>query len=541
MPRGTTVLKLGCKFTRKSNTLKTFQAIIPPALIFIRLRNLQHFIFHDGEKAGLYLPESEAATYPAMPYGSRRAGEKPDISGPPEKLKGFLLFCQKSDVSLQPQIDNDMNLNKLTPITKQPNGWALSPLAVFLCLYLVTSILVNDFYKVPITVAFLVSSIYAVCITKGLSLNDRILQFSAGAANKNIMLMIWIFILAGAFAQSAKAMGAIDATVNLTLLLLPDSLLLAGIFLASCFISLSIGTSVGTIVALAPVAAGIAEKTELSLPFMTALVIGGAFFGDNLSFISDTTIAATRTQGCVMRDKFRANIAIALPAALLVFGYYVFYGSQVTVVHEAGPVAWAKVIPYLVVLGTAIAGINVTLVLLLGLLSTGIIGIWYGSFDVFGWFSSMGTGITGMGELIIITLMAGGMLELIRFNGGVAYIIQALTQRVKSKRGAELSIAALVSLANFCTANNTIAIITVGPLASDIADKFGVDKRKSASILDTFSCVVQGIIPYGAQMLIAAELTQLSPLNIIGYLYYPMALGIVALLSIFLRYPRRYS
>ena len=274
---------------------------------------------------------------------------------------------------------------------------------------------------------------------------------------------------------------------------------------------------------------------------MTALVIGGAFFGDNLSFISDTTIAATRTQGCVMRDKFRANIAIALPAALLVFGYYVFYGSQVTVVHEAGPVAWAKVIPYLVVLGTAIAGINVTLVLLLGLLSTGIIGIWYGSFDVFGWFSSMGTGITGMGELIIITLMAGGMLELIRFNGGVTYIIQALTQRVKSKRGAELSIAALVSLANFCTANNTIAIITVGPLASDIADKFGVDKRKSASILDTFSCVVQGIIPYGAQMLIAAELTQLSPLNIIGYLYYPMALGIVALLSIFLRYPRRYS
>ena len=476
-----------------------------------------------------------------MPYGSRRAGEKPDISGPPEKLKGFLLFCQKSDVSLQPQIDNDMNLNKLTPITKQPNGWALSPLAVFLCLYLVTSILVNDFYKVPITVAFLVSSIYAVCITKGLSLNDRILQFSAGAANKNIMLMIWIFILAGAFAQSAKAMGAIDATVNLTLLLLPDSLLLAGIFLASCFISLSIGTSVGTIVALAPVAAGIAEKTELSLPFMTALVIGGAFFGDNLSFISDTTIAATRTQGCVMRDKFRANIAIALPAALLVFGYYVFYGSQVTVVHEAGPVAWAKVIPYLVVLGTAIAGINVTLVLLLGLLSTGIIGIWYGSFDVFGWFSSMGTGITGMGELIIITLMAGGMLELIRFNGGVTYIIQALTQRVKSKRGAELSIAALVSLANFCTANNTIAIITVGPLASDIADKFGVDKRKSASILDTFSCVVQGIIPYGAQMLIAAELTQLSPLNIIGYLYYPMVLGIVALLSIFLRYPRRYS
>lgn len=442
---------------------------------------------------------------------------------------------------MQPQIPDDMNLNKPTPITKQPNGWALSPLAVFLCLYLVTSILVNDFYKVPITVAFLVSSVYAVCITKGLSLNDRILQFSAGSANKNIMLMIWIFILAGAFAQSAKAMGAIDATVNLTLHLLPDSLLLAGIFLASCFISLSIGTSVGTIVALVPVAAGIADKTELSLPFMTALVIGGAFFGDNLSFISDTTIAATRTQGCVMRDKFRANIAIALPAALLVFGYYIVYGSQVTTVHETGPVAWVKVIPYLIVLGTAIAGINVTLVLLLGLFSTGIVGILYGNFDVFGWFSAMGEGIVGMGELIIITLMAGGMLELIRFNGGVAYILHALTRRVNGKRGAELSIAALVSLANFCTANNTIAIITVGPLANDIAEKFGVDKRKSASILDTFSCVVQGIIPYGAQMLIAAELTKLSPLNIIGYLYYPMALGIIALLCILLRYPKRYS
>ena len=442
---------------------------------------------------------------------------------------------------MQPQIDNDMNLNKLTPITKQPNGWALSPLAVFLCLYLVTSILVNDFYKVPITVAFLVSSIYAVCITKGLSLNDRILQFSAGAANKNIMLMIWIFILAGAFAQSAKAMGAIDATVNLTLHLLPNNLLLAGIFLASCFISLSIGTSVGTIVALVPVAAGIAGKTDVSMPFMTALVIGGAFFGDNLSFISDTTIAATRTQGCAMRDKFRANFMIAIPAALVVFVYYIIYGSQIEVAQDITSVEWGKVIPYLIVLGTAIAGINVMLVLLLGLLSTGIIGMIYGSFDFFGWFSAMGNGITGMGELIIITLMAGGMLELVRFNGGIDYILHRLTQKVNNKRGGELSIAALVSLANICTANNTIAIITVGSLANGIAEQFKIDKRKSASILDTFSCVVQGIIPYGAQMLIAAELTGLSPISIIGYLYYPMILGVVALLSIFFRYPRRYS
>ena len=434
-----------------------------------------------------------------------------------------------------------MDLNKLTPIINKPNGWALMPLVVFLCLYLVTSLIVNDFYKVPITVAFLVASVYAVATTKGLSLNDRILQYSSGAANKNIMLMLWIFILAGAFAQSAKAMGAIDATVNLTLLLLPDNLLLAGIFLASCFISLSIGTSEGTIVALTPVAAGIAMKTDVSLPFMTALVIGGAFFGDNLSFISDTTIAATRTQGCVMRDKFRVNFLIAVPAALLVFIYYIIYGTQVESASEIHAIEWGKVIPYLIVLGTAIAGMNVTLVLLLGVLSTGIIGCIYGSFDLFGWFASMGEGITGMGELIIITLMAGGMLELIRFNGGVDYILHHLTRHVSNKRGAELSIAALVSLANFCTANNTIAIITVGPLANNIAEQFRVDKRKSASILDTFSCVVQGLIPYGAQMLIAAELTKLSPISIIGYLYYPIILGIVALLSILLRYPKRYS
>lgn len=434
-----------------------------------------------------------------------------------------------------------MTLNKLTTITNKPNGWALMPLVVFLCLYLVTSLIINDFYKVPITIAFLVASVYAVATTKGLSLNDRILQYSSGAANKNIMIMIWIFILAGAFAQSAKAMGAIDATVNLTLTLLPDNLLLAGVFLASCFISLSIGTSVGTIVALTPVAAGIAMKTGVDLPFMTALVIGGAFFGDNLSFISDTTIAATRTQNCVMRDKFRSNFMIALPAALLVFGYYIVYGMQVETVTAVQEIEWAKVIPYIIVLGTAIAGMNVTLVLLLGIVSSGIIGMIYGSFDIFGWFNAMGEGMIGMGELIIITLMAGGMLELIRFNGGIGYIIRSLTRHVKDKRGAEFSIAALVSLANFCTANNTIAIITVGPLANNIAEKYRIDKRKSASILDTFSCVVQGIIPYGAQMLIAAELTQLSPLSIIGYLYYPMVLGVVSILSILFRYPKRYS
>lgn len=417
----------------------------------------------------------------------------------------------------------------------------MSPLFVFLCLYLVTSLIVNDFYKVPITAAFLVSSVYAVLTTKGLSLNERIRHFSAGASDRNILMMIWIFILAGAFAQSAKAMGAIDATVNLTLTVLPDNLLLAGIFIAACFISLSIGTSVGTIVALTPVAVGIAEKTGVELPFMVAIVVGGAFFGDNLSFISDTTIAATRTQGCAMRDKFKVNSMIVIPAALLVLIVYVFEGISVQAPAEIQPVEWVKVIPYLIVLGTAVAGWNVMAVLVLGIAVTGVIGLLTAGFDLFGWFGSMGNGITGMGELIIITLMAGGMLEMIRYNGGIAYIIRALTKHVNSKRAAELSIAMLVSIANLCTANNTIAVITIGPIAKDIAGKFHLDKRKSASILDTFSCLVQGVIPYGAQMLIAAELASISPLSIIRYLYYPLTMGVFALLAILFRYPRKYS
>ena len=430
---------------------------------------------------------------------------------------------------------------KITPITKQPSLWALSPLLVFLCLYLVVSLLVNDFYKVPITVAFLVSSVYAICITKGLSLNDRIMQFSLGAANKNVMLMIWIFVLAGAFAQSAKDIGAIDATVNMALQLLPGNLLLAGFFLAACFISLSIGTSVGTIVALVPVIAGIAEKTDMNMAFMTAIVVGGAFFGDNLSFISDTTIAATRTQGCAMKDKFKVNFRLVLPAALCVLAYYVYRGFGMEIPHEASTIEWVKVLPYLVVLATAFMGFNVAVVLLLGIIATGLVGICTGSIDVFGWFGSLGSGMSGMGELIIITLMAGGMLELIRFNGGVDYIIHVLTRKINGKKGAEMCIAALVSIANICTANNTIAIITVGPLAKDIASKYGVDNRKSASILDTFSCFIQGIIPYGAQMLMAAKLASISPLNIIEYLYYPMGILVMALFSIFARWPKKYS
>ncbi len=436
-----------------------------------------------------------------------------------------------------------ITLSLLMQETTQPrqgSWWALSPLAVFLCLYLVTSLLMNDFYKMPITVAFLFSSCYAVAITRSLKLEERIYQFSLGASNKNILMMIWIFVLAGAFAQSAKQMGAIDATVNLTLHILPDNLLLAGIFLAACFISLSIGTSVGTIVALTPVAVGLAEKTGVDLAYMTAIVVGGSFFGDNLSFISDTTIASTRTQDCVMTDKFRVNCLIVVPAALIVLGVYIFQGLNVSAPPQTESIQWLKVLPYLVVLGTAVAGVNVMLVLMLGIVSTGFIGFLTGM-SFFDWFGAMGSGITGMGELIIITLLAGGMLELIRYNGGIDFIISRLTRHVKGKRGAELSIAALVSIANLCTANNTIAIITTGPIARDIALRFHLDRRKTASILDTFSCLTQGLIPYGAQMLIAAGLASISPLSIIGNLYYPFCMGLFALLSILLRYPKKYS
>ena len=418
---------------------------------------------------------------------------------------------------------------------------ALSPLMVFIVLYLVTSIIARDFYKVPITVAFMAASMYAMLISGGIPLRERIDIYSRGAAKGQMMLMIWIFILAGAFAHTAKVMGAIDATVNLALTLLPGNMLLAGLFLAACFISISVGTSVGTIVALTPIAAGVAEQTGASIPLMTAVVVGGSFFGDNLSFISDTTIAATSTQGCKLSDKFRVNSFIVVPAAVVILGIYLYMGQGITSPHSIGEVSFVKVIPYLVVLLTAIIGMNVMAVLSLGILLTGIIGILNGSFDIFGWFSAMGDGIIGMGELIIITMMAGGLLEIIKHNGGIDFIIQRLTHHVSTKRGAEMTVAGLVSFVDLCTANNTVAIITVGGIAKQIADRFGVDNRKCASILDTFSCTVQGLIPYGAQMLMAAGLAQLNPISILPYLYYPFAIGIAALLSILLRYPKRYS
>ena len=428
---------------------------------------------------------------------------------------------------------------------------ALSPL--FLLIFLIVAFTVysvdssHQDTSLSLTVAFMISSIYAVAISGGMPVRKRVDTYSKGAGANNLMLMLWIYVLAGSFAASAKAMGAVDATVNLALSILPASMILPGLFLAACFISVSIGTSVGTVVALVPIAAGLAHSMDANVGMMTAIIVGGAYFGDNLSFISDTTVVATQTQNCKMSDKFKVNSMIVVPAAVLVLIAYSVMGVGLQAPTHINEVEYMKVLPYLTVLVTAIAGMNVMAVLTLGTLLCGAIGIGShllgasGSYDLFGWFSAMGNGIIGMGELIIIAMMAGGMLEIIRENGGIDFIINKITAHVNSKRGAELSIAALVSMVNICTANNTVAILTVGNISKKIGDRFGVDNRKAASILDTFSCMVQGLIPYGVQMLLAAGLANLSPMDILPYLYYPLAIGVAALLAILLRYPKRYS
>lgn len=422
---------------------------------------------------------------------------------------------------------------------------ALSPLILLIAMIaLFTGYSAEESHKdtsLSLTVAFMISSIYAVAISGGMPIRKRIDTYSRGAGANNLMLMLWIYVLAGAFAASAKAMGAVDATVNLALSLLPASMILPGLFLAACFISLSIGTSVGTIVALVPIAAGLAHSVDANLALTVAIIVGGAYFGDNLSFISDTTVVATQTQGCQMSDKFRVNALIVIPAAIIILIIYGILGAGTKAPTHIDAVQYMKVLPYIIVLVTAIAGMNVMAVLTLGSILCGIIGIIDGGYDIFGWFSAMGNGVIGMGELIIIAMMAGGMLEIIRENGGIDFIISKITAHVNSKRGAELSIAALVSMVNICTANNTVAILTVGNISKKIGDKFGVDNRKAASILDTFSCTIQGLIPYGVQMLLAAGLSGHSPLDIIPYLYYPMAIGLAALFAIFFRYPRRFS
>lgn len=418
---------------------------------------------------------------------------------------------------------------------------SLSPLILFVTLYLSLSVVANDFYKVPVAVMFIISSVYAVAISGHGTLKNRIGTFCHGAGNKDIMMMICIFILAGAFANSAKEMGCIDATVGITLDILPGNMLFAGLFITACFISLSVGTSVGTIVALTPIATGIATSTGADVPFVVAIIAGGAFFGDNLSFISDTTIMATSTQGCRMSDKFLVNSLTAIPVAIAVLTIYIIQGYGMRSPDVTTGIQYIKVLPYLFILITAVCGMNVMAILMLGTLLTGIIGICDGSYTLMSWLKAIDTGIGNMGELIVITLLAGGMLEIICRNGGIDYIIERITRHISNKRGTELAIAALVCMVNVCTANNTVAILTVGGIAKSAGDSRGVDRRKCASILDTFSCCTQGLLPYGAQLLIASGLAGLTPIAILPHMYYPMALLIASVVAIVIRYPRKYS
>jgi Na+/H+ antiporter NhaC len=415
---------------------------------------------------------------------------------------------------------------------------ALSPIAVLLTIYLAGAYFSGDFYRVPITVSFLAAAIYGIFLLKGKCLNDRVKIVSEGASHPDIMYMIWIFCMAGIFAASAKAMGAVDATVALTMKVVPSNFMPAGIFIASCFISMAIGTSVGTIVALTPMVTVMAPQIGCETAWLVAVVVGGAFFGDNLSFISDTTIAATQSQGCKMSDKFKTNFLIVLPAAIATLCIYIFGGqfggyAATQDIHE-----WYKALPYLMVIILALSGMNVLMVLLLGILATNIMGLICGSMDCLTIFTAMGDGLGSMMELILVTMLAGGVMNIIRQAGGFDYLIRVLTRGVNSKRGAEGIVALLTAFTNFCTANNTIAILTVGSIARDLSKKYSISPRKTASIMDTASCFVQGIIPYGAQLLMASGLAAVSPIEIIPNLYYPMGIGVMLLLAILFRFPK---
>ena len=379
---------------------------------------------------------------------------------------------------------------------------------------------------------FIVIAIFAVALTRKIPFKERITIFSRGAGNTNLLLMVWIFMLAGAFAASAKEMGAAGAMVDLTLHFLPAKFALTGLFLAACVTSLCMGTSVGTIVALMPIAAGLAERTEMALPMVAAAVVGGAFFGDNLSFISDTTIVATQSQGCQLSDKFRYNVRMVMPAALIVAVAYVFLGGEAADITATGAIEWWKVLPYLAVLICAACGINVLVVLTAGNILTCLTGILDGSYDLMGWIGSASQGIMGMSELILISMLAGGIFAIFSYVGGLDFIIDRMTRHIKGRAGAEWSICGLVAFANICTANNTIAILSVGDIARRVAEQFDIDPRRSASLLDTTSCCVQGILPYGAQLLMASGLAGISAISIVPYLFYPMLLGLAVIVTI---------
>lgn len=416
---------------------------------------------------------------------------------------------------------------------------ALLPLFVFLVVYLFTSIALHDFYKMPVLVAFLLAAVVAFVQYPSIPFSKKVDEFTHHMGDANIMLMCFIFLLAGAFAAISKSMGAVESTVNFALTYLSPSLIIAGLFLIACFISISLGTSVGTVVALSPIAVGFNESMPGVLAVALGAVVGGAMFGDNLSMISDTTIAATRTQNVEMRDKFKVNFWIALPPSVITFLIYAFSGAVTDslVIAVEHPYSFIKIVPYVFVLVAALTGMNVIWVLLSGIALTAIIGIAMGSLDGWQAISSANAGMASMFELSITCILIGGIVGLIRYQGGIDFILYHVSRLIKTKRGGELGIASLTALVNAAIANNTITILIVGPLAKTIADKNEIDGKRSASILDTISCFVQGLLPYGAQLLAAVAIAQqkVTAFEIIGYMYYPFLLGIATLVFIFLK------
>ncbi len=422
---------------------------------------------------------------------------------------------------------------------KKENPWALIPFVIFMILFIGSGIIMGDFYAFPVIVAISISGAVALAMNRKESFSRKVDIFCQGAGNLNVMLMVIIFLLAGAFSEVAKGMGAVDSTVNFALSVIPQNLLVVGLFIIACFISLSMGTSVGTIVALAPIGVGISDLTELPIALVMAAVVGGSMFGDNLSFISDTTITAVRSQGAQMKDKFKVNFWIVLPAAFITSIILGFMTSGGTAQVEHLSYNWIKIIPYVLVIILALSGMNVFLVLALGIVLAGAVGLADGSYHIMSLIQKIGEGMEGMYEIAFLAILIAGMVEVIKFNGGIDFLLRLVTSRIKSQKGAEFGIAGLVGLTNLSTANNTIAILIAGPLAKNIADQYEIEPRKSASILDIFSCTVQGLLPYGAQFLVAASVAKISPVSILPYSFYPILIGICGMIAIFIGYPKK--
>ncbi|EKS35033.1 Na+/H+ antiporter NhaC family protein [Staphylococcus epidermidis] len=422
---------------------------------------------------------------------------------------------------------------------KNGNAWALIPLLLFVLLFLGVGIISGDFTTMPLNVAITITVIVALLMNRKETFAKKVEVFTKSAGHSNIILMMLIFILAGAFSTTAEKMGGVSSTVNLGLSLIPQNLIIVGLFIICMFVSISMGTSVGTVAAIAPVGFGFAQATDVPAALAMATVVGGAMFGDNLSMISDTTIAAVRTQKTKMSDKFKVNFKIVLPGAIITIIILFFLTNGITIDHTKNyDYNLIKVIPYLLVLILALVGINVIIVLIGGTVLAGIIGLIDGSFGWNGLLNAISKGIIGMEDIAMIALLIGGLVGIIQHNGGIDWLLNFVRSKVKSKRGAELGIASLVSAADISTANNTISIIMAGPLAKNIADEYDVDPRKSASILDIFGGCFQGLLPYSPQVISAAGVAGISPFLMLQYSIYPILLGVCGLVAIILRVPR---